>query len=1096
MIAATFRQLVCAAVLVAGAMPIYPADTSDDERALTPGSALGAEHASSGGVRYRIPMDPGLAAEFTLRQLRGATEVRLDDGGGRSYALQIEAGRWARLELPIVGTAARTWTVTILPRRAGATVDYEVGLSATHAAGPSDTALLAAFAAYVEAEKLRRANIREGALAERDATAIANARDRYQAAIDRGTSAQAGCVTRRARIGLARLEVGLGNYVEGSKQSRAALAERCEGDLAEQAQAAKTDAMAAAYEGDFSASSDAHERSLALYKQTGDAFYQGIELGNLSEVYAKLGATSRALDAARNALEIAEQTGDSQGVVYNRAGIGAIHLSRGELAAALDSYRQTLRDLEKQPYPMIEGETYNGLGIVHHRMGDVDQSLRAYTKAEAIWNTTNNRVGMAQTRIDEGELLLENGRRDDASRSFQQALDIARADGLKSQEVHAMRGLGASAASASRWEQARVAFEASRDLAHGIGEVAAESYALRALADLDARRKRFSEAEATYARSLALATDAGDLGGEAGTLAALSRTLADAGKLAEARTAIERALVIIERQRAEIEDPSLRTGYFASLRSYYDTHIDVLMALERREPGKGHAFAALVSAERARARALQDSLAEHAIRIDRDVDASLVAATLAEQERLRTAAWQLARLPRGAAGNGARDKLVAEVDAASRSLDQARGRVRSASPRFAQLADPQPLTLPELQRQLLDADTTALEFWLGERHSYLWVVTSQAVRTFTLPRSATLEPVIAAFREALSASPAASAEGGIEAITARSEGSQRAVRALATKLGSMLFPTPLGAAAKRRLAIVADGGLDLVPAGVLVAPGEEGALSSRHDLTTLPSLVTLRWLRTAKAAARDSRQPAPTAVAVFADPVFRADDNRLGVRSASLDEPPSITRSARDFDITRLARLTQSRNEAMAIAGLLPRERSWLAMDFSATREAALHADWRQYSIVHFAAHTLVDLKQPELSGIVLSLYDPAGKPVDGFVRVSDIYNLDMPADLVVLSACESAVGKAVAAEGIFSLSRAFFYAGAPRVLASLWLVDDRATAALMSRFYRALLVEKRSPAQALRIAQDELASQPRWQSPYYWAGFVLQGDWVRSPSS
>src|SRR5262249_47421787 len=170
--------------------------------------------------------------------------------------------------------------------------------------------------------------------------------------------------------------------------------------------------------------------------------------------------------------------------------------------------------------------------------------------------------------------------------------------------------------------------------------------------------------------------------------------------------------------RAEIEDPSLRTGYFASLRAYYDTHIDVLMALERREPGKGNAFVALVSAERARARALQDSLAEHAIRIDRDVDASLVAATHTAQERLRTAAWQLARMPREA-GNGARGKLQAEVDAASHELDAARGRVRSASPRFAQLSDPQALTLLELQRELLDGDTAAMEFWLGERHSYV-----------------------------------------------------------------------------------------------------------------------------------------------------------------------------------------------------------------------------------------------------------------------------------------------------------------------------------------------------------------------------------------
>lgn len=1082
MLAASTPIRLLVVLLLIGMHAAWGAEPVDHN--LTAGASLSGEHTTSDGVRYRIPVDAGRTAEFSLRQQRSATEVRIDDGAGHSFTLQIEAGRQARLQLPLIG-AGQPWLITVLPRRAGGTADYDVALGSLRAATPDDSARMTAFTAYVEAEQLRRANIREGALVVRDAAAIETARARYKLAIEQGAAASDGCGVRRARIGLARLEVGMGNYALGREQARTALVASCDADFAEQAQAAKTEAMAAAYQGDFSASADAHENALALYRRSGDRFYEGIELGNLSEVYGKLGASSRALDAARDALTIAQETDDSQGVVYNRAGIAALHLARGELASALNAYRQTLVDLEKQPYPMIEGETWNGLGIVHHRMGDVDESLRAYAKAKDIWARTKSRTGIAETQIDEGELLLDSGRRTDAARSFQLALDIAREDGLKSPQVHALRGLGATAAAASNWEQARASLEASRDLAQAIGEISAESYALRALADVDASRKRLIEAKAEYSQALALAIDAGDLSGQARTLASLARVMADAGELPEARDTVERALVIIEQQRAEIDDPSLRTGYFASLRAYYDTDIDVLMALERREPGKGHAFAALVSAERARARTLQDSLAERAIRIDRDVDESLVTAALATQERLRTAAWQLARLPR-TASTAARSKLQTEVDAASRELDVARGRVRSASPRFAQLSDPQPLTLAELQGQLLDRDTTALEFWLGERHSYLWIVTSSTVRAITLPPAAALEPVIAELREKLSTSPPAPANGGIESIVVQNDRTRSELSALTAKLSAMLFPQPVKSSNKMRLAIVADGGLAMIPLGLLQMSGNETPLSAAHDLTTLPSLATLRWLRSgAQEPKRES------AIAVFADPVFRADDDRLAVLTGPNPQPVSVTRSARDFDITSLTRLTQSRKEAQSIVAMLPREHALLAMDFGANRETVLKTDWRGYSIAHFAAHTLVDLNHPELSGIVLSLYDPSGKPMDGFVRVNDIYNLDMPVDLVVLSACESAVGKAVAAEGIFSLSRAFFYAGAPRVLASLWLVDDRATAMLMSRFYRELLVEKRTPAQALRLAQQELASQPRWQSPYYWAGFVLQGDWV-----
>jgi CHAT domain-containing protein len=168
----------------------------------------------------------------------------------------------------------------------------------------------------------------------------------------------------------------------------------------------------------------------------------------------------------------------------------------------------------------------------------------------------------------------------------------------------------------------------------------------------------------------------------------------------------------------------------------------------------------------------------------------------------------------------------------------------------------------------------------------------------------------------------------------------------------------------------------------------------------------------------------------------------------------------------------------------------WLALDFDANRKAALDANWSAYSIVHFATHALLNARHPELSGIVLSLVDAKGDAEDGFLRMNDIYNLRMRADLVVLSVCDSAVGKSVGAEGASNLARAFFHAGAHRVVASLWPVNDRASVAFMRAFYRALLEQELEPAAALQEAQRELRRTPRWRAPYYWSGFVLQGDW------
>jgi CHAT domain-containing protein len=166
------------------------------------------------------------------------------------------------------------------------------------------------------------------------------------------------------------------------------------------------------------------------------------------------------------------------------------------------------------------------------------------------------------------------------------------------------------------------------------------------------------------------------------------------------------------------------------------------------------------------------------------------------------------------------------------------------------------------------------------------------------------------------------------------------------------------------------------------------------------------------------------------------------------------------------------------------------ATDFKASRATAMSRELQQYRILHFATHGLLNSKHPELSGIVLSLLDEKGNPEDGFLRLQDIYNLRLPVDLVVLSACNTGFGKDVKGEGLIGLTRGFMYAGAARVVASLWKVDDEATAELMSRFYQQMLKDGQPPAAALRAAQLAIWKQKRWRSPYYWAAFSLHGEW------
>jgi CHAT domain-containing protein len=268
------------------------------------------------------------------------------------------------------------------------------------------------------------------------------------------------------------------------------------------------------------------------------------------------------------------------------------------------------------------------------------------------------------------------------------------------------------------------------------------------------------------------------------------------------------------------------------------------------------------------------------------------------------------------------------------------------------------------------------------------------------------------------------------------------------------------------------------------------------EISYLPSASSLTLIRSI------SRDQAGKAVAVLADPVFDLSDPRIPValRSKGQSLPGEALRlagSLRDIgDIGsessdfKLSRLRYTGKEAMAIADLAPRGTSLIATDFRANRTTALDPTLSQYRSIHFATHSILNDVHPELSGIVLSMVNERGEPQNGYLGLSDIFALNLPVDMVVLSACRTGIGKEIKGEGLIGLTRGFLYSGASKVVASLWKVDDEATADFMKRFYRNLLEKRLAPSAALRQAKIEMRQVMRWRAPYYWAGFILQGDW------
>jgi CHAT domain-containing protein len=590
---------------------------------------------------------------------------------------------------------------------------------------------------------------------------------------------------------------------------------------------------------------------------------------------------------------------------------------------------------------------------------------------------------------------------------------------------------------------------------------------MNCLAENSLRAGKAPEAADWSTRSLAVYREIESRTGAELALEQLARAESEQGKLDAARQHMEEALGLIELTRTRTDSEQLRASFFANRLDAYGFYVGLLMRAHAVGGDAALLTKAFETSERARARSLIEMLAESGADPRRDADPTLVRRQHEITQLLNAKGGRL--LTMANAGSPAAAALKQEIRALELESGDLEASIRKSSPRYAALTQPAALSLDQVRRDLLDADTILLEFTLGEPHSYLWIADRSGLKFRELPSRTVVETA---------------ARQTMQFVTARQDA---AALEAARRLSEMLFGSTLPGEAGKRFAIVPDGALQTVPMAMLPAPGSSEPILMQHEVVTLPSLSALAALRQGVA----GRAPAPRSVAVFADPLFDAAPAAPSAESRILEHLADTSADGSAVSKLRSPRLPYTLREADEIlraAG--PGSLSLRAVGANATRDAALNGQLSQYRFVHFATHGYLDTERPSLSALVLAQVDEKGRPIDGFLRVNDIYNIRLNADLVVLSACQTGLGKEVRGEGIMGLTRAFLYAGAPRVIVSLWNVNDRATATLMGSLYRKMLLQGMAPAGALRAAQMELRKNKQWASPYYWAAFQLQGDW------
>ena len=829
------------------------------------------------------------------------------------------------------------------------------------------------------------------------------------------------------------------------------------------------------------------ERALAMADEAGDANDRAQIFSNRGMVYDALGEKSRAAAAFLDALAILKSGGKREVEMYTLNNLAVIYEHQGEQQQALDAYRRSLEIARELKARKSEAAVLANIGEIHERLGDENRAVEYIRESLAISRDLDDRnsEGIAHLRL--GQILAARGDSQGAFRSFERALELF----LETKDERAQAGtlvaesnvrLEAGDAPSSR-DLAERALGQSRRLEHPFLEAASLTSlgnALAALGENGLALERLREA-------LALRGKLGDQLGLANTHLAMARVERKRGDADSALADAREALDFLESLRTDVASHDLRTSFFAAMHDAYAFTLDILAGMHGAAPGAGFDRQALEVAESARARSLLDLLAESRVEIRAGVEPALLETEQALRHRVGARLDAQARLLSSRHTEAQAAALAAEIDVLHRQPRDGEESIRVRSPRYAALRQPVPLSAAAIQKHL-DPDTTLLEFASGETRIRVWAVTAESIRMIDLGSRAAIETLARTFHEALSArNRRIRFESETERI-ARIRRADAESQRLAVELGRLLV-APAGIPERRRIAVVAEGALQYVPFAALAEASGRPPLVAGHEIVVLPSATVLAAIRSDAA----GRRPAPHALAVLADPVFDARDPRVrGAGSGRADAPPaSVLRSLEDTGESGIARLPDTRREAEAILALVPAAERKAALDFDASRATATSPSLSQYRIVHFATHSLLNAAHPDLSGVVLSLVERDGRPQPGFLSTVDVFNLRLPAELVVLSGCRTALGKDVRGEGLVGLTRGFFHAGASRVVSSLWKVDDAATADLMVAAYREMLgPHHASPAAALAAAQRAVRRTKGRSAPYYWAGFTLQGEW------
>lgn len=845
--------------------------------------------------------------------------------------------------------------------------------------------------------------------------------------------------------------------------------------------------------------------ALTLRRAVGNRFGEGSTLNNLGHLFDSVGERETALQYYSQAASLRQLIGDKRGEAITLSNMSFCYMVQGEFQKAFDLNDQALELRRAVSDRRGEAIILANRGGLYQKLGNLQKAMECFQQALKVQQEVKDQIGEAASRYFIGYIHLLSNQFGQAVEQFQVSLKVFRSTGRQSGEAMILHYLGRSYLMSGDFQRAQDYFTQALTLARKEEDHNGEAIILHSLGSLTLALKQPDAALELYLQSLKLLQRVKNRREEANVSINMAVVERDRGNLNEARSWLDHALSLIEALRSEFTNTDFKMSFFSDQQNVYLKVINLLLEMHAINPKGGYLERAFQVSEQQKARQLVDFLAEARFNIRKDVNPELIKQEQQLQNQIAAAGQLCTKLLNRSQTTEQGQVLSGQVEELTTELERVQSIIRQQSPAYAALTQSQPISTESVQRQLLTPETVLLEFTLGTNQSYLWLVDQTQVSGYTLPGRSIIENAVSEFVSRISGKCAST----VEEIDQANQ-----------RLSEVLFSQVSEKLGKKRLLIVPDGVLCSVPFGALFLPqstsptvklparigdrNQSVPLVVRHEIVVLPSASTLLVTRQQTT----TRHQAPKALAVFADPVFEKTDPRLvqsnqnssgkrdqaAPQNVTTKQAPEVQLKEEVPPEFQLPRIIYAQSLENVIRSLVPPADRIIFQGFQANRSAITDVGLGQYRVIHFSTHGFVNQGQPALSGIILSLLDEQGLKQPGFLFSSDIYNLNLPVELVVLSACETGIGKLVKGEGMIGLTRAFMYAGSSRVISSLWKVADESTVELMKRFYQHLF-SKTNPlpaAQALRAAQLEMLSgkNPKWRQPFHWAAFQLQGEY------